>query len=79
MSVATDAAPERLVMRRMRELGAHSARSRPPAPSAESASTLKKVARAPSCASWEPAAPVPATERTTPLAVSMARTRFPSW
>jgi hypothetical protein len=34
--VVTDAAPERLVMRRMRELGAQSARSRPPAPSVRS-------------------------------------------
>jgi hypothetical protein len=79
MSVVTETAPVRLVMRRMRELGAHSASSRPPVPSAESASTLKKVARMPTCASSEPAAPVPATVRTSPLAVFTARTRLPSW
>ena len=77
MSVVTETAPVRLVMRRMRELGAHSASSKPPVPSAESASTLKKVARAPTSASAEPDTPVPATVRTMPLAVFTARTRLP--
>ena len=79
MRVVTVAAPVRSVMRRMRELGAHSARTSPvPVLSAEIASTLKKVACMPTAASLEPEAPVPATVRTTPLAVFTERIRLPS-